>query len=185
MMMSHFLSKSTNTCLPSAVFMLTVIERLLQLSIVKYRLSAFGTSRSCARVASPCGFSNLMTSAPIQASSCEQVGPACTCDISRIRTPFSASMSVNPNRGCRHSRESGNPAPLKTPDPRLRGDDLRRRHSRESGNPAPLKTLDPRLRGDDLRRRHSRESGNPAPLKTLDPRLRGDDLRRRHSRESG
>jgi hypothetical protein len=33
--------------------MLTVIERLLQLSIVKYRLSAFGTSRSCPRVASP------------------------------------------------------------------------------------------------------------------------------------
>ena len=35
MMMSHFFSRSTNTCLPSAVFMLTVIERLLQLSIVK------------------------------------------------------------------------------------------------------------------------------------------------------
>jgi len=61
MMMSHFPSNSTNTCLPSAVFMLTVIERLLQLSMVKYRLSAFGTSRSWARVASPWGFSNLMT----------------------------------------------------------------------------------------------------------------------------
>src|SRR5713226_9090120 len=97
MMMSHFLSKSTNTCLPSAVFMLTVIERLLQLSIVKYRLSAFGTSRSCARVASPCGFSNLMTSAPIQASNCEQVGPACTCYISRIRTPLSASILISKN----------------------------------------------------------------------------------------
>jgi hypothetical protein len=35
MMMSHFFSRSTNTCLPSAVFMLTVIERLLQFSIVK------------------------------------------------------------------------------------------------------------------------------------------------------
>ncbi len=35
MMMSHFFSRSTNTCLPSALFMLTVIERLLQLSIVK------------------------------------------------------------------------------------------------------------------------------------------------------
>ena len=34
-MMSHFFSRSTNTCLPSALFMLTVIERLLQLSIVK------------------------------------------------------------------------------------------------------------------------------------------------------
>ena len=36
-----------------AIFMLTVIERLLQFSIVKYRLSAFGTSRSWPRVASP------------------------------------------------------------------------------------------------------------------------------------
>src|SRR5213592_4238127 len=92
MTMWHFFRRSTNTCLPSALFMLTVIERLLQLSIVKYRLSALGTSRSCARVASPCGFSNLMTSAPIQASSCEQVGPACTCDMSRMRIPLSASM---------------------------------------------------------------------------------------------
>src|SRR5690242_1100235 len=94
MMMSHFLSRSTNTCLPSAVFMLTVIERLLQFNIVKYRLSALGTSRSCPRVASPCGFSNLITSAPIHASSCEQVGPACTWVISRIRTPLRASMTV-------------------------------------------------------------------------------------------
>src|SRR3954468_11087446 len=93
MMMSHFFSRSTNTCLPSAVFMFTVIERLLQLSIVKYSESAFGTSRSWPRVASPCGFSNLITSAPIQASSCEQVGPACTCVMSRILTPLSASIS--------------------------------------------------------------------------------------------
>ncbi len=35
MMMSQVFSRSTNTCRPSAVFMLTVIERLLQLSIVK------------------------------------------------------------------------------------------------------------------------------------------------------
>ncbi len=34
-MMSHFFSRSTKTFLPSALFMLTVIERLLQLSIVK------------------------------------------------------------------------------------------------------------------------------------------------------
>src|SRR5947209_16690111 len=92
MMMSHFFRRSTNTCLPSALFMLTVIERLLQLSIVKDRLSALGTSRSWPRVASPCGFSNLMTSAPIQASSCEHVGPACTWVMSRMRTPFKASI---------------------------------------------------------------------------------------------
>src|SRR3954471_11819305 len=93
MMMSHFFRRSTNTCLPSALFMFTVIERLLQFNIVKYSESAFGTSRSWPRVASPCGFSNLITSAPIQARSCEQVGPACTCVMSRIRTPLSASMS--------------------------------------------------------------------------------------------
>src|SRR4051812_38798195 len=92
MMMSHFFRRSTNTCLPSALFMLTVIERLLQLSIVKYRLSAFGTSRSWPRVASPCGFSNLITSAPIQARSWLHVGPAWTCVMSRIRTPSSAFM---------------------------------------------------------------------------------------------
>ena len=72
--------------------MFTVIERLLQLSIVKYSESAFGTSRSWPRVASPCGGSNLMTSAPIQASSCEHVGPACTWVMSRMRTSFNASM---------------------------------------------------------------------------------------------
>src|SRR5439155_20859305 len=92
MTMSHFFRRSTNTCLPSALFMLTVIERLLQLSIVKYKLSAFGMSRSWPRVASPWGFSNLMTSAPIQARSCEHVGPACTWDMSRMRTPFKASI---------------------------------------------------------------------------------------------
>src|SRR3954463_11276534 len=91
-MMSDFFSRSTKTCLPSGVFMLTVIERLLQFNIVKYRLSAFGTSRSCPRVASPTGGSNLITSAPIHASSCEQVGPACTWVMSRIFTPFNASI---------------------------------------------------------------------------------------------
>src|SRR5690349_7589130 len=52
-------------------------------------------SRSWPRVASPCGFSNLITSAPIHARSCEHVGPACTWVMSRIRTPFSASILVS------------------------------------------------------------------------------------------
>jgi hypothetical protein len=98
MMMSHFLRRSMKTCLPSLVFMFTVIERLLQLSIVKYSESAFGTSRSWPRVASPCGFSNLMTSAPSHASSCEQVGPACTWVMSRMRTPFRASITFSSPR---------------------------------------------------------------------------------------
>src|SRR5438067_13278945 len=50
-------------------------------------------SRNWPRVASPCGFSNLITSGPSQARSCEQVGPACTWVMSRMRTPFSASMA--------------------------------------------------------------------------------------------
>src|SRR3990170_1797495 len=93
--MSHFFSSSTNTVLPSGDFILTVIERLLQLSIVKYRLSAFGTSRSWPRVASPFGGSSLITSAPIHASSCEHVGPACTCVMSRMRIPLSASILIS------------------------------------------------------------------------------------------
>ena len=92
MMMSLFFSSSTNTALPSGDFMLTVIERLLQFSMVKYRLSALGTSRNWPRVASPAGDSSLITSAPSHASSCEQVGPACTCVMSRMRTPLSASI---------------------------------------------------------------------------------------------
>src|ERR1051326_8635401 len=76
-----------------------VIERLLQFNIVKYRLSAFGTSRSCPRVASPTGDSSLITSAPIHASSCEQVGPACTCVMSRTRIPLSASIYLSPCAG--------------------------------------------------------------------------------------
>jgi len=40
----------------------------------------------------PAGDSSLITSAPSHASSCEQVGPACTCVMSRMRTPLSASI---------------------------------------------------------------------------------------------
>src|SRR5580658_118161 len=59
--------------------------------MVKYRLSAPGTSRSCSRVMSPePGFSTLITSAPNQASSCVQVGPDCTCVKSRMRMPSNA-----------------------------------------------------------------------------------------------
>src|ERR1700752_4452422 len=36
------------------------------------------------------GRSTLMTSAPIKASNCVQVGPDCTCVKSRMRTPSSA-----------------------------------------------------------------------------------------------
>jgi hypothetical protein len=43
-----------------------VIERLLPLSMVKYRLSAPFTSRNCPRVMSPTpGRSTLITSAPM------------------------------------------------------------------------------------------------------------------------
>src|SRR5215831_4249542 len=92
--MSLFFNSSTKTALPSGDFMLTVIERLLQFNMVKYRLSALGMSRSWPRVASPAGDSNLITSAPIHASSCEEVGPACTCVMSRTRIPFNASICL-------------------------------------------------------------------------------------------
>src|ERR1700674_1294539 len=59
--------------------------------MVKYRLSALGTSRSWPRVVSRVpGRSTLITSAPNQASSWVQVGPACTWLMSRMRTPSSA-----------------------------------------------------------------------------------------------
>src|SRR5206468_12820648 len=66
-------------------------ERLLWLSMVKYRLSTLGMSCNWPRVMSPWpGRSTLITSAPNQASSCVQVGPDCTCVKSRIFMPSSA-----------------------------------------------------------------------------------------------
>src|SRR5271156_5937620 len=63
--------------------------------MVKYRLSAFGTSCSWPRVMSPTpGRSTLMTSAPSHASSCVQVGPDWTWVKSRIRTPSSALLMM-------------------------------------------------------------------------------------------
>src|SRR4051795_11175346 len=81
--------------LPSSDFMLRVRLRLLQLSIVKYSESTSGRSRSWLRVTSPRpGCSILMTSAPIHARSCVQTGPACTCVMSRTRTPSRAFATV-------------------------------------------------------------------------------------------
>src|ERR1700722_18918811 len=63
--------------------------------MVKYRLSAFGTSCNWPRVMSPTpGRSTLITSAPNQASNCVQVGPDWTWVKSRIRTPFSAFVMI-------------------------------------------------------------------------------------------
>src|SRR5579862_2014611 len=88
---SQCFTSLSRICLPPSLLVSIVIERLLWFSIVKYRLSASGTSRSCSRVTSPVpGRSTLMTSAPNHASSCVQVGPDCTCVKSRMRTPSSA-----------------------------------------------------------------------------------------------
>src|ERR1043165_2423661 len=77
--------------LPFSCLVLIVMLRLLQLSIVKYKLSRPGLSRNCPRVISPRpGSSTLMTSAPNHANICVHVAPDCTCVISRIRTPSSA-----------------------------------------------------------------------------------------------
>src|SRR6476619_6770511 len=88
---SQVLIRAVSTSLPFGFLVSSVIERLLWLSMVKYRLSTFGMSCSCPRVMSPTpGRSTLITSAPNQASSCVHVGPDCTCVKSRILTPSSA-----------------------------------------------------------------------------------------------
>src|SRR6476646_3260151 len=88
---SHFLTSASRIAFPFGFLASTVIERLFALSIVKYRLSTPGMSRSWPRVTSPSpARSTLMTSAPSHASSCVQVGPDCTCVKSRTRTPSSA-----------------------------------------------------------------------------------------------
>src|SRR5580693_4897967 len=93
---SQLLISAVRTSLPLGFLVSSVIERLLWLSMVKYRLSAFGTSRSWPRVISPTpGRSTLITSAPNHASNCVQVGPDWTWVKSRMRTPFSALVMVS------------------------------------------------------------------------------------------
>src|ERR1700722_2661673 len=88
---SHVFIRASITTLPCGLRASMVIERLLWFSIVKYRLSPSGISRSWPRVMSPPpGRSTLITAAPSQASSCVQVGPDCTWVKSRILTPSSA-----------------------------------------------------------------------------------------------
>src|SRR5262245_7246171 len=90
-MTSHCSISFEKIFLPAAVFGFNVIARLLLFSIVKYRLSTPGMSRSWPRVGSPSpGRSILMTSAPNHARIWVQVGPDCTCVMSRIRTPSRA-----------------------------------------------------------------------------------------------
>src|SRR5262249_45406025 len=93
---SEALSSSVKISVPWADFILSVILRLLQLSMVKYRLSTFGISRSCPRVISPRpGGSTFTTSAPRNPNICVQDGPDCTCVMSKIRTPSRAFPMVN------------------------------------------------------------------------------------------
>src|SRR5262249_42155745 len=92
---SQVLISAVRTSLPFGFLVSSVIERLLWLSMVKYRLSTFGMSCSWPRVMSPTpGRSTLITSAPNQASSCVQVGPDWTWVKSRMRTPVSAFVIV-------------------------------------------------------------------------------------------
>src|SRR5260221_3226414 len=88
---SQYLIRRSRISLPLGCLLSIVIERLLPLSMVKYRLSAPFTSRNCPRVMSPApGRSILMQSAPMKPRSCVQVGPDCTWVKSRMRTPSSA-----------------------------------------------------------------------------------------------
>src|SRR5919106_4952494 len=88
---SEISSSLRKISLPCGDFRFSVTLRLLQFSMVKYKLSTSGRSRNCVRVISPRpGASILMTSAPSQAISCVQDGPDCTCVISNTRTPVNA-----------------------------------------------------------------------------------------------
>src|ERR1700736_370373 len=92
---SQLLISAVRTSLPFGFFMSSVIERLLWLSMVKYRLSTLGMSCNWPRVISPTpGRSTLITSAPNHASNCVQVGPDWTWVKSRMRTPLSAFVIV-------------------------------------------------------------------------------------------
>src|ERR1700737_4786369 len=92
---SQLLIRAVRTSLPFGFLVSSVIERLLWLSMLKYRLSTFGTSCKWTRVISPTpGRSTLITSAPNHASNCVQVGPDWTWVKSRMRTPLSAFVIV-------------------------------------------------------------------------------------------
>src|ERR1700676_1131206 len=92
---SQLLINAVRTSLPFGFLVSSVIERLLWLSMVKYRLSTFGLSCNWPRVISPTpGRSTLITSAPNQARNCVQVGPDWTWVKSRIRTPLSAFVII-------------------------------------------------------------------------------------------
>ena len=93
---SEFFTRSMKISLPRSDFMFSVMLRLLQFSIVKYRLSTSGRSRSCWRVMSPVGASSLITSAPSQARIWVQDGPDCTWVMSRTRTPSRALVMTGP-----------------------------------------------------------------------------------------
>src|SRR5712672_564912 len=111
---SQLLIRAVRTSLPFGFLVSSVIERLLWLSMVKYRLSTFGTSCNWPRVISPTpGRSTLITSAPNHASNCVQVGPDWTWVKSRMRTPFSAFVIIFLLRSillssCPRKRASGN-----------------------------------------------------------------------------
>src|SRR6266849_6195809 len=109
---SQLFISAVRTSLPFGFLVSSVIERLLWLSMVKYRLSTLGTSCNWPRVMSPTpGRSTLITSAPNQASNCVQVGPDWTWVKSRMRTPSSAFVicSLLTSSCCRHARDGGHP----------------------------------------------------------------------------
>ena len=81
--------------LPSGFLVSRDRPRLLLLSMVKYNASTSGMSRSWLRVTSPApGRSTLITSAPNQASSWVQAGPACTWVKSMILMPLSGLFDI-------------------------------------------------------------------------------------------
>src|SRR6202521_1527842 len=113
---SQLLISAVRTSLPLGFLVSSVIERLLWLSMVKYRLSTFGLSCNCPRVISPTpGRSTLITSAPNHASNCVQVGPDWTWVKSRMRTPLSALVIVLLRIVSAPARQEGNQGRAVTP----------------------------------------------------------------------
>jgi len=93
--MSHFLSSSTKISLPSGDFIFHCDGPLVAVQHREVEAVAFGTSRSCPRVASPAGDSKLDD---VGSHPCEQLrggGSACTCVMSRMRMPFNASIYLS------------------------------------------------------------------------------------------
>src|SRR5262245_12951663 len=99
------LTSSVKISRPRGCFRLRVTAFLFAFRSTKKCESRSGRSESPRRAGSPVGGSILMTSAPSQASSSVQLGPASYCVRSRMRMPSSA-LGIDDGLLCRVRREA-------------------------------------------------------------------------------